>query len=357
MTIFVHVLEATATGTLSMVSMIANHQVRKGDEVHIIYSRRDETPDDLQNIFDNQVVLHELSMGGGAFPISIYKLRYILKGLSPDIVHLHSSYAGFIGRLATVGLKGMKIFYSPHCISFMRKDVNKLKIAIFVLFEFIATIRKSTYIACSNSENNEIKLFLPYVKTITLENAVDICEHEHEQGKRKPDRKRVVSVGGLRAQKNPEEYGNIAKRFQSHDVDFYWIGDGDEKVKSSLKTAGVKVTGWMDKADVISFLRGSNLYLSTARWEGMPVSLIEAMICNLPIIAKCSPGNIDVISDGISGLIYESEEDAYIKVDKFLKTPESNNSMSDYAYSEAINRFSIARFYNELEIIYRSNDS
>ena len=53
------------------------------------------------------------------------------------------------------------------------------------------------------------------------------------------------------------------------------------------------------------FFIQEHIYLSTARWEGLPLSILEAMACGLPIIASEVVGNKDTIVDEVSGFFYK----------------------------------------------------
>ena len=118
-----HIIEATATGTLSIAQMAANAQAQDNN-VTVIFSRRSDTPKNIETLFSQKLSLVEENLQANNFPFSVFALRKHLKTIKPDIVHCHSSFAGFLGRLATIGLK-TKVFYSPHCISFMRQDISK----------------------------------------------------------------------------------------------------------------------------------------------------------------------------------------------------------------------------------------
>ncbi|MFS8630836.1 MAG: glycosyltransferase, partial [Bacillales bacterium] len=60
---------------------------------------------------------------------SSLQLKKLLKELNPDLIHLHSSKAGVLGRLANSLLFSNKkqIFYTPHGYSFLRLDVSATK--------------------------------------------------------------------------------------------------------------------------------------------------------------------------------------------------------------------------------------
>ena len=77
-----------------------------------------------------------------------------------------------------------------------------------------------------------------------------------------------------------------------------------------LAEAGVEVTGWLPRDEVARQLERADVYLSTSSWEGMPVSVIEAMLAGRPVIVSDCAGNVDVVRHLQTGLIYATASDA-----------------------------------------------
>ena len=221
----IQVMESTATGTLSMVSTISNRLAAEGHEVFVIYSIRKETPKDLQSVFHPNVELRHVQMKGPPIPAIISRLRKEIKALRPDIVHLHSSFAGFLGRLSTLFSVGSaRFFYSPHCISFMRADVSAAGKLAFAGLELLASLKQCTYVGCSASECETVRRYL-HKQIVLVENAVDksvVAIADDPETERRPTAmRRIITVGGIRPQKNPRSsLGSHArsseKRSSSH---------------------------------------------------------------------------------------------------------------------------------------------
>lgn len=347
-----HIIESAATGTLSIANMAANQQVKEHD-VTVIFSRRPDTPENIEKMFNGDIKLIEEKLQAKHFPFSVLSLRKHIKKLSPDVIHCHSSFAGFVGRLAAIGFKS-KVFYSPHCISFMRKDISFFKRYLFKSFEKIGGIKDSTYIACSQSEQDVIKAELPGARVVLLENAVDLSDFSKEPSP-SPRIQRVITVGGIRPQKGPEEFAKIAQSFEDTNIEFVWIGDGDLEHKQILLDAGVFVKGWLPRQQVIDELYQSDLYLSTALWEGMPVSIIEACAAGLPVVARNCDGNKDIIKNQKNGLLFDTTECAIKYIYDCVNDVCIANELAQAANSQVFERFSIDRFHKQLNGTYTSN--
>ncbi|SDR24231.1 Glycosyltransferase involved in cell wall bisynthesis [Paraburkholderia fungorum] len=351
-----HVMESTATGTLSIVCTIANRLAREGNEVYVIYSVRDNTPKDLTLLFHPNVILRRFQMRDQSIARTLIGLRREICGLSPDIVHLHSSFAGFLGRLSTLFcLRSTVFFYSPHCISFMRADVRRTTKLCFAALEWLACAKKCLYIGCSESECLAIRRYLRR-RAVLVENAVDdaiLARGSVVQTEaRRSGARRIVTVAGIRKQKNPALFAQIACLLERKNLEILWIGDGDPDATRLLRDAGVEVTGWLSRDAALERVGQADVFLSTSSWEGMPVSVIEAMALGTPVVASRCAGNVDTIRHLETGLVFDSATEAAELLSGLLDNEELGLAIATRAMIEARERFSEDRFFREVTSLY-----
>ncbi len=343
----IHIVESTATGTLAMLRLAANSQIESGP-VKVIYSRRPETPENLAALFDSRVELINVQMGSLSEKASAtLSIRKIVKDSAPKAVFLHSSFAGFIGRMALLFDK-TPVFYLPHCISFMRKDISGAKALAFKLLEWVGSIKSATYVACSHSEGDEIKKSVPFRKCVVVENAVNTESWNSHEWLSKENV--VVTVGQIRLQKDPQRFADIAKQVLANntDVRFVWVGDGDEDAKQALKDAGVDVVGWKTPDEVKNYLSGSRYYLSTALWEGMPVSPIEAMLSGCVAILSDCAGNVDIIKDKSTGFLFSEVSEAVTRIEEILSGKYDLKEISGRGTEHCAENYNIGRYVSDI---------
>lgn len=355
----IHIIEATATGTLSMAALLANAQKKSGHEVFVIFSIRPETPENLSNHFENGIHLLQVQMHTSLEKIKcLPELRNLLIKVNPDCVFMHSSFSGFLGRLSSIlTLSRARFLYIPHCISFMRQDVGFIKKFLFIIFEWFASIKKADYVACSASEQKAIRAAIPFRKCHLVENALDFSVIPDHPSLGLASRKRsVITVGQIRPQKGPSKFSEIARSLKEADqsIEFIWVGDGDPQARSVLENAGVRVIGWVPKNQVWQYLGEASLYLSTALWEGMPVSVIEASFAGLPVVASNCAGNVDVIEHEKTGWLFNTTDEANKYILSSLRNPELSQSIAKTAFDIAKQRFSIERYFQEMEALTKS---
>ncbi|MEY8241316.1 MAG: glycosyltransferase [Cycloclasticus sp.] len=350
----VHVVESTATGTLSMLRLAANSQAESGHDVRVIYSAREETPKDLASLFHPSVELINVQMGSlKEKALSLFEIRKLVSVIKPQAVFMHSSFAGFLGRLALLGKTG-KCFYLPHCISFMRQDISGAKRVLFTLLEWAGALKSATYVACSNSEGNAIKKHIPFRQCVVVENAVNVDNwgYQGDWGARK---KRVITVGQIRLQKDPVRFAQVAKAVlaQRDDVEFVWVGDGEEESKQALIAAGVNILGWKTPREVKELLQSSSYYLSTALWEGMPVSPIEAMLSGCVAVLSDCAGNVDILESEKTGFIFHQVAQATQQICQLLENDKFALSLSEAGRKHAAKQYSVERYVQEMNCLIK----
>ncbi|GAB7127349.1 glycosyltransferase [Silvimonas sp. JCM 19000] len=312
MTRIVHVVESFGAGTLSMVLAVANRQVADGFAVHVIHSVREETPANWRELFDARVQMTQLPMTRAISPLGDFKagrlLVATLKQIAPDVVHLHSSKAGALGRIVSLVYRGPRWFFSPHGLSFLQRAEGRWKNNVFLLLEKILARTPVTFVACSPGEAEQIRANLgPHV--VEVHNAVDFDAIPQASGS-SDGVVRIGTVGRVTLARNPELFAQIAAALgKPGQIEFVWIGGGDAEGEVALRAAGVKVCGWVPRADALARMAQLDIYIQTSRWEGMPVAVLEAMAAGLPVVATDVIGNRDLVRDGLNGYLAQTAAD------------------------------------------------
>jgi glycosyltransferase involved in cell wall biosynthesis len=235
----------------------------------------------------------------------------------------------------------------------MRKDISRVKALLFTAFEWFGAIKKCDYIACSASEQKETKSLIPFRKCHLVENAVDISAWENVNAFE--SRKNVIiTVGQIRTQKDPLRFAAICAMAKANKLsyEFVWVGDGDDiALKNALINSGVNVLGWKTPVEVKYLLSESKVYLSTALWEGLPVSPIEAMLSGCVAVLSDCAGNRDIINNGINGYSFDSVDEAIDVLSKLECDVKLMESISNSGNEHAKKQYSLERYSREMNIL------
>jgi len=271
-----HVTESFASGVMDLIATITARQVEEGASVHVLYAFRPDTPSDdaLAQIFAPGVRLIGVSERKGSKLVALLKLRLALgRELKQnyDAVHLHSTLAGVLGRVA-IGHRRLRnrTFYSPHGFGFLRQDLNPLARRIALVAERVAG-RRGALILTTDSELDIAKTSIPRARCELVVNGIDVSAlpKAHDGIRARPQ---VAMVGRVTYQKAPWVFAQIAEALKQH-ADFVWFGDGAEEDKARwLVGQPVELTGWMPLPVLRTRLAQSDIILFPTLWEGMPVS-------------------------------------------------------------------------------------
>lgn len=236
---------------------------------------------------EHKIPFRETTLSNGTLYGFYTACKQAIEHSKPDIVHLHSTIAGLIGRL--LPLHGSALVYSPHCYAFERSDISApLRIGISA-FETIAASRLDAVGAIGDHEA-ELASHLRYSPpVITLRNAVMQLNAAYEPIRGPASAVTVGMLGRADEQKGVDFFLATARKCIDRGIHFKWIGGANLRWEAALAQAGVEVTGWVKRDKALSHLAGLDIYFHTAAWEGTPISLLEAAYLNLPIVARNIP--------------------------------------------------------------------
>lgn len=252
---------------------------------------------------------------------SILNTRKLLKQIKPDIVYLHSSKAGAIGRIALAFNFKTPILYNAHGWYFNAKISEKKK-KFYALIEKI--LAKKTY-KIINISKNEYDTALQYKiapkgKMYIIENGIDFSKFDNAENNRRETREKyniqdneivLGVVGRLSEQKDPittiKAFNEINKKFNN--VRLIFVGEGELKkqLKEYAKINNLQdkmiITGWV--SNVEKYIPAFDIALLPSKWEGFGLALIEYMACDKPIVATKVGGIQNIIKNEKNGYLVE----------------------------------------------------
>lgn len=241
----------------------------------------------------------------------IINLNNFIRLNSIDIIHAHGKGAVVLARFLKL-FNRVPLIYTFHGIHL--KCHSKVKRIAYIFYEFIFG-RLDTYkIFVSRSEKEYALLSKIYsgIKYSIINNGVQNMPIKNFQRISDLSTNRfhsreinVISVCRFVEQKNLKELIMIAEL--SPKLNFSIIGDGPlwKEVKDIISKRKIKNINLLGKKEnVFKYLYKSDIYLSTSLYEGLPISILEAMSIGLPIVASNVVGNCDTIEHSKSGFLY-----------------------------------------------------
>ncbi|MGL4576257.1 MAG: glycosyltransferase [Burkholderiaceae bacterium] len=354
----VHVTECLAGGTLGFLIHITRELSKMGVQQTLVYARRPDSPAEVATLFPRSVHLVELPPASGNHVRFVMGLRAqlstVVRDQLPVAVHFHSSKAGFAGRFVLAMLKERPAcYYSPHGLSFLNGR-RLISSAVYYVLEKAAGFVHHTPVGCGKSEAALLERLTRRAAFI-LENPVS--EDFFALHRTETSQPTVISIGRACEQKAPERFAELSLKFQIEEspVQFVWVGSGEAAREDLLKAACVKVTGWVGSEEVKHWLSTASVYVQTSRWEGMPLSVLQAMAAGLPCVVTDVVGNRDAIRHGETGFVAKNDAEILEYVRLLLADDALRKRLGIAARLDAQQRFGPEPFRRSLRRLYQLN--
>lgn len=352
--IVIHIVEALGGGVYSYFKDLTLHFSEESDIKTIIFyskNRKEIDPNNLALITNQNVELVEVDMSRKLNLLkdykSILKLRKLLIKYKPDVVHLHSSKASVLGRIAALNIVSKeRVFYTPHGYSFLSKEFSNSKKKVFYFIEKnMQKIFGGITLACGDTEYEIGKRI---GKSMLVRNGIFV---DKISSFKKPITNSILTIGILAritTARNPKLFNSIALRFPNYN--FVWIGDGE--LKSLLTAPNITITGWsLDLETVMNHLNSIDVYLQTSLWEGLPIALLEAMALEKPLVATNIIGNKDIIVHNENGYLFDTIEELDV-IFKNLEDEKMRNQMGSKGLERCKALFNTTTNFNQMKSIY-----
>ena len=345
----VHVAESLATGVLEVVRTLANHTASIGVPTVIVYGRRPGTPRDLAGEFDGEVRLVEVPNWGDRRPAqtvaAMVRAGRVLRGelarYDGGIVHLHSSFAGFLGRLGVVG-RNWRLVYSPHGYSFEYESVPPLTRKLVRVSESVLGRRGET-IAVSNAEGEEAARIVGEERVLVVQSGVDLPELPPANAE--SSRFVVTLLGRAAVHRRPQLVADLARRLGSElGAEFVWLGDGPDR--GVLASGGVDVRGWQPRDELGAALLRSDVVLHLSSYEGFPIAVLEAMAAARPVVASDLPAIREALGD--AGILLADDNSAAEEIRRLHGDPGLREELGRQA------RARVERFFTKDRMVERA---
>ena len=273
--------------------------------------------------------------------IAIIRLNKVIKGLNPDIIFFTTTLGAIL--LPFCHTKARKIYESHLARNF--NPFNKLF--------FLTELRAERIVCLTSGDAKEYK----YAKRVdVIPNYInDIKSHVEDYSVKK-----AIAVGRLEYQKGFDIlidcWKEIAKQYPDWKLDIYGEGACREELQHQIDSLelGNKVKLCGRNNNIIDVYPLYSLHLMTSRYEGLPMTLIEAQACGLPsVVFDYQYGASDIVSNGHNGLIIEQANSKQL-IEAAMKMMSSEKLRKQYGTNalEIGKRYSKENIFNKwIELI------
>lgn len=318
-----HAAETIQGGVATILEELINQQSREFGEDKVFYL----IPKSQECYINLNLHTKNTFLRTGRNMISFFKFykafSHSIKNEDFDVIHLHSSFAGILGRLALFFNKKnyKKVIYCPHAFSFIMNG-SFIKKYFYSLIERILLINTDYVICVSHYEKdvateynlNPIKLKVVYngVSGFPLLNPV-INKY------RSDDIVRVLFVGRFDHQKGIDILIKAVKKLSKESVNgrrfiFNIVGDfvndhNDTEIFKQTFSSVVELNllGWLGKKELGYLYNESHVVVMPSRWEGFGLVAVESFQYGTPVIACDNTSLKEIVVDGYNGYKFETD--------------------------------------------------
>lgn len=300
---------------------------------------------------------------------AFWALKKLIKKEKYDIVHCHSAKAGFLGRWAAKKAGVKKIYYTVHSWGFYNKEEYGLMEKTFIILEKLAS-RHTTKIVCV-AEKVKIdglknKIAKPE-KFLVIPNGIEFnIENKREEIRAGYNIEPTDVVFGMTARlaypKDPILFLQIAKEVlkEARNVKFVLVGTGPlmekclEFVKENKLENFVLLLGEKTPLEARELFFAFDVFVLLSKFEGLPITILEAMFAGLSVIASNVGGISEMIEQTKGGLLVDNKNFDEIKsqLSWLIKNPQIKEQMGEYNLQKAKTNFTLEKMVERYENLY-----
>ncbi|HEY5785732.1 MAG TPA: glycosyltransferase [Microlunatus sp.] len=330
-----HVTDASSSGVLVAVTTIARQQSLdpRFDRVVFAYVLRPDSPShaEIEALAGPGVTVRRWSeqLSAARLFALARSLRRTLRSEDFDVVHLHSSRAGLIGRwVALMTPHRRRSVYSPHAFAFAYDHWSAGRRFVLWALELLGAVAGGRFVLNSRSEQTIAGRAFPWARTAVLVNAVDVERLRRLASTPDAGQPWFAHIGRIAPAKAPALFAEVAAivRGRVPAARGRWLGEGDRELLEDPSGA-VEVSGWLPPDELHERLATASALLFTSRGEGMPMAVLEAQAMGIPVVASRVTGVVDLIDDGENGLFGESAEELADALTRVLTEPELSGDL------------------------------
>lgn len=283
-----HIGEYAKGGVATYLNEVINYQKKCEDvkEIHLMVSKTNSELD--FNLPEDNKIFYEYKRNFYNAFKAICKINSEIKRVKPDIVHIHSTFAGFFVRLPLFfKKKKYKVVYCSHGWAFLM-ELSYLKRKLFIFIEKFLSIKTDKVVNISWNEHKEsINIGISRSKAELVNNGIDnqvIVEPLNVN--LDSTQINLLFVGRFDRQKGLDILIEFFNQYSYSNIKLYVIGEKVLKNSNMEITENIINLGWVDNKKLNSYYQLFDAVIIPSRWEGFGLVAVEAMRNKKPIIVS-----------------------------------------------------------------------
>ncbi|HQV69639.1 MAG TPA: glycosyltransferase family 4 protein [Thermoflexales bacterium] len=291
---------------------------------------------------------------------AIQDFKNLIDEVKPDLIHAHSSKAGMVSRVAG-RICGVPVVYTVHGWAFAEGAPATRRAIAWVSEAMMSPLAARIICVTSRDENYaRTRGVLRNGNGLTILHG--ISDHGAPRANPAAQPPRLIMVARFSPQKDfltlIQALPYLKERNLKFHVDF--AGSGAEMHRSQKLAEHLGVSDYIsflgDRDDVPELLSQSQIFVLSTHYEGLPISILEAMRAGLPIVATNVDGVPEAVREGKNGLLVPRSNPLALAeaIGQMVESPEMRAQMGAESRRMYETEFGVERMLTELNEVYRS---
>ena len=286
---------------------------------------------------------------------AVQQCTALIRQIRPDLIHAHSSKAGIVARIAG-RRERIPVVFTAHGWAFAPEAPPLRRRLALVIEKLIAPL--TTELICVSGQDYRLAMQLG----VGRPQHANIIRYGIQPGAPLADPRqsppRLVMVARFNEQKDQETLLRAIAQLKCPEVQLEFIGSGPTLAtcQQLAKSLGIaeQVIFSGDCTDVEQRLAQAQLFILSTHYEGLPISILEAMRAGLPVVATQVDGIPEEVTDGETGfLTAHADLDSLVRaLHKLLHNSELRQQMGTAGRHKFLSQFTLERMLTETEAIY-----
>lgn len=325
------ITKSSLGGAQSVVINLANALSEMGHEVGVVAGEGDGK---LWTLLNDKVKKYPCaSLKRSISPKNdmhaVWFMRRLYNAIKPDVVHLHSSKAGMLGRVA---FPKSKVIYTVHGFDSIRLAFRKFLPIERAMQHFCSAIIGVSEHDVRTMKEERICRNVHYVY-----NGIQQIEKDNSLSWEVPNsyKKVVLCIARLSPPKKHDLFMEVAKNFPEYA--FVWIGN---QKTVEQHPDNVFFLGKIPNAGKYCHL--ADVLMLPSNYEGLPMVILEAMCQGVPVVASNVGGVSEVVKNGWNGFCVENSVEKFVSaIQTILEDPCLHVNMKNNALKCYNNHFTV----------------
>ena len=371
------VLEATLGGTGRHILDLAGGLLERGVEVHLVYSTLRADQQFLSRLVALRVdqpsfYCHAISITREVTfsDIAAYAelSRYVHDRGPFDVIHAHSTKAGFLARLL-LNRGRARVIYTPHGLMSLDPELTGMRRGAVCVLESMLARRSDAVVAVSDTEYRcALQTGIDVSKLIVIPNGIHQIPAEIQVKSRATIRNSmglpadsvcIGFVGRLAPQKKPERvveaFALLERRTAAH-VHLAVIGEGPIEADLRRCVALLRIDDrvhFLGPVDGATYMPAFDVLAHASGFEAFGYVFVEALSSGVPIVTTRVGGTGELISDGVTGYVCDPwDADAFARRLQILVDDRERRSAMAVAARERAAQYTAAKMVDSVAELY-----